>query len=80
VRWLVAREAVLAASAGSIGGLVAGAWLAGTLTHLLFGVPPEDITSFGSAVVVMAVVVGVAASIPASRAVRIDPCDALRSE
>jgi putative ABC transport system permease protein len=80
VRWLVAREAVLAATAGSIGGLVAGAWLAGTLTHLLFGVPPEDILSFASAVVVMAVVVGVAASIPASRALRIDPCDALRSE
>jgi predicted permease len=80
VRWLVAREAVLAAVVGSIAGLVAGAWLAGTLTHLLFGVPPEDITSFAAAIFVMAIVVGVAASIPASRALRIDLCDALRSE
>jgi putative ABC transport system permease protein len=80
VRWLVAREAVLAAVSGSIGGLVTGWWLAGTLTHLLFGVPPQDVTSFAAAVVVMAVVVAVAASIPAHRALHIDPCDALRSE
>jgi putative ABC transport system permease protein len=80
VRWLVAREAVLAAIAGAIGGLAAGAWLSGTLTHLLFGIPPQDPMSFAAAVLVMAVVVAGAASIPASRALRIDPCDALRSE
>jgi ABC-type antimicrobial peptide transport system permease subunit len=46
----------------------------------LFGIPPQDPMSFAAAVLVMAVVVAGAASIPASRALRIDPCDALRSE
>jgi ABC-type antimicrobial peptide transport system permease subunit len=80
IRWLVAREAVTAAVAGAVGGLVAGEWLAGTLRHLLFGIDPQDPLSLAVAVLIMVLVVAAAAAVPASRALHVDPSDALRSE
>jgi predicted permease len=80
VRWLVAREAVSAASIGAVCGLVGGAWLSRTLTHFLYGIQPADPASLLLAVVAMAAVTASAATIPANKALRIAPTDALRSE
>jgi len=72
-----------------------GAWLAGLgiavglagalaatrlLTHLLFGVGPTDPGTFVATAAALAVVAGVASLLPALRAVRTDPVDALRTE
>jgi putative ABC transport system permease protein len=80
VRWLVTRDAVLAASTGGAAGVAAGWWLSGTLTHLLYGIRPADPVSFTIAIALMLVIAGVAAAVPASRALRISPNDALSRE
>ena len=50
------------------------------LATLLFGVSPLDPLVLASAAAVMALVGLVAAALPASRAARVDPATALRSE
>ena len=75
---LVLRRAMLLAAIG-IGIGIAGA-LAVTryLTTLLFGVEPVDVITFVGVAIVLAAVVFVACLIPARRAAKIDPLDALR--
>ncbi|HWB30691.1 MAG TPA: FtsX-like permease family protein [Vicinamibacterales bacterium] len=80
VRWLVTRDAIVAASTGAAAGFAAGWWLSGTLTHLLYGIRPADPVSFAIAIVLMLTTAGIAAAIPASRALRISPNDALSRE
>jgi ABC-type antimicrobial peptide transport system permease subunit len=80
VLWIVAREAVAASACGASCGILAGGWLSGTLIHLLYGIEPLDVFSFAAAALVMTGAVGVAASVPASRALRIAPTEALRCE
>ena len=67
-------------AAGTILGLI-GAWLAGrAMQSVLFEVPTLHIaTLFGTALVLTAVSL-VACLIPAHRATRVDPIEALRSE
>jgi ABC-type antimicrobial peptide transport system permease subunit len=48
------------------------------LTSLLFGVKPIDTVTFVAVAVVLAVVVFVACMVPARRAAKIDPLEALR--
>jgi putative ABC transport system permease protein len=77
---LVLREG----AAWTAGGLVAGAVGARLLTHyvqtLLFGVPPNDPLTFIGVASLLAVVALVATAVPAVRALRIDPMQALRAE
>jgi predicted permease len=80
VRWLVTRDALIAASTGAAGGFAVGWWLSGTLTHLLYGIRPADPLSFAIALMLMIATAGLAAAIPASRALRISPNDALSRE
>ena len=65
-------------------GLAAGAVLAyaggGLLKTVLFGIEPGDPRIFAAAVVVLLLVGGVAACIPARRTGRIEPSAALRIE
>jgi predicted permease len=61
---------------GLIGALAATRLLAG----LLFGVAPTDPVTFVGTVAALAVVAGVASFLPALRAIRTDPADALRAE
>ena len=75
---LVLRRAMLLAVIG-IGIGVAGA-IAVTryLTSLLFGVKPIDTPTFVAVAVVLAIVVFIACLVPARRAAKIDPLEALR--
>jgi len=77
IKLVLSRAIVLAAIGIGIG--VAGA-IAVTryLTSLLFGVKPIDVVTFIGVAVVLALVVLIACLVPARRAARIDPLEALR--
>ncbi|MGH9410307.1 MAG: FtsX-like permease family protein, partial [Vicinamibacterales bacterium] len=80
ILWLVLRESLLLVLIGAAIGVPlvfgAGKWIA----TLLFGLQPVDALTLASAVGVMFVVGVFASYIPASRAMRVDPMVALRSE
>jgi putative ABC transport system permease protein len=65
-------------------GLVVGAVLAAALTHvlsnLLYGVDTAEPRAYLVAVVILGMAVGLAAALPARRACRVDPLQALRAE
>ncbi len=66
--------------AGAIIGLVASFWVATLLKGLLFEVPGFDVVIWLLALIILLVVAGLAAWIPARHASRIDPMVALRYE
>jgi putative ABC transport system permease protein len=77
VGMVLARGARLV-GAGMIAGL-AGAWaLSGLLKGLLFGIGPRDVATYLAVPAVLASVALVAAYVPARRASRLEPMDALR--
>jgi putative ABC transport system permease protein len=61
-------------------GLAGAYWLSRFLASLLYGIAPQDARVFIAAAVVLAAVAAVAAWIPARRATRVDPINALREE
>jgi ABC-type antimicrobial peptide transport system permease subunit len=61
-------------------GVAASLALTSLLRTLLFGVKPYDAISFVAAVVVLSGVALVAAYVPARRASRLTPVDALRAD
>jgi predicted permease len=77
---MVLREAGWVLAFGILGGLAAAWALGRTVSSLLYGVQPSDLASIGIAVGVLAVTGTLAAWIPARRASRIDPIQALRYE
>jgi hypothetical protein len=80
VSWLVVGDAMTAAIAGAVGGIIGAGWLSGALESLLYGIRPSDpSTLFVTAVGLIAIVVGTAV-MPAMRTNRIAPASALRSE
>jgi predicted permease len=77
---LVAREGATLIGVGAALGIVAG--LAGTrlLAHLLYDVSPTDPLALLAAIAILAAASVVAMWIPARRALRVDPMEALREE
>jgi predicted permease len=77
---LVLRQGLLLSGAGLLLGL--GAALAGgrVLESLLFGIPPADPLSLGAAAIFVLIVALLATGLPAWRAVRVAPMEALRAE
>lgn len=69
---------VVAAAVGVCAGLAAAAGLADVLTSVLYEVPPRDPLTFGVAGTVLLAVAGMAAFVPARRAVTANPVAALR--
>jgi len=77
VVWLIAREALLLITAGSIAG-IAIANLAGRLLRsYLFGISPADPVTLAASAAVMLTMAAIAVCVPAARAARIDPRVAL---
>jgi putative ABC transport system permease protein len=77
---LVLREALLLASVGVAAGLATAFPAARLLQSQLYGVTPSDPVTYAAIVLLLALVSVVAALVPASRAARVDPMVALRSE
>ena len=80
VRGSVLRRATIVAGAGAIVGLTITLAATRFLRSLLFHVSPTDPVSLAGASCVLLAVACAAALLPARRATRIDPADALRSE
>jgi len=75
---LVIKRAILLALIGIGFGIVGAVAVTRYLTTLLFGVKPIDVVTFVGVAIVLAVVVLVACLVPARRAAKIDPLEALR--
>ncbi len=77
IRMIVGGGARLVATGTAVG--IAGALaLSGLLRGLLFGVGPRDVATYVAVPALLAVVALIAAYIPARRAARLQPIDALR--
>jgi predicted permease len=78
VRWQVVRGALALAAAGLVAGLLAAVWLGRLMEGLLFEVTPTDPVTLGAVAAILLSVTVIAAAVPAARATRIDPLQALR--
>jgi predicted lysophospholipase L1 biosynthesis ABC-type transport system permease subunit len=78
VRRVVVSEALVAAGVGIVAGFATGRWLSTGLESLVYGVEAGNWLTAIAAAVVMLVVSAVAALVPAQRAVRLPPTEALR--
>ncbi len=77
---LVLREAAMLLAGGLVLGTALAVGVARTASSLLFGLQASDPLTIGAAVVFLAVVAIAASFVPAWRASRLDPMDALREE
>jgi predicted permease len=77
---LVLRQGLRLAGVGIALGIAAGLGLTRVLESLLFGVRPQDPTTFVAVAALLAVVALVASYVPARRAMKVDPMVALRYE
>jgi predicted permease len=80
VQALIVRQGVMLAGAGVVVGLAAAAVLTQQATSLLYNVAPIDPLSYTGVAVFLLVVAGLASWVPARRAMRVDPMDALRGD
>jgi predicted permease len=80
IAWQVQKHAGIWTGIGVVAGLAGSFALARTIRGLLFEVSPTDPVSLIAAVTVLVVTAALAAWIPSSRAARVDPVIALRSE
>jgi ABC-type antimicrobial peptide transport system permease subunit len=74
------RYGLTLAAIGLVAGLASFALVARFIDAQLFGVRASDPLTLGSATILLVVVAGAASWLPARRAARIDPADALRAE
>jgi putative ABC transport system permease protein len=80
VLFLVVRQAVWLALAGSVAGIAGALLLSRLMARLLYGVQPTDPATFVVVAIGLGLVAMLACYIPARRAMRIDPIAALRYE
>ncbi|HEY4129484.1 MAG TPA: FtsX-like permease family protein, partial [Gemmatimonadaceae bacterium] len=80
VRWDVLRRAALLTGSGAIVGLAVVLVTSRLFASLLFDVAPTDPVALGGACVVLLSIGALAAYLPARRATRIDPVQALRAD
>ena len=80
LRRLVVSEGLKLTAIGLVMGFVLALGLGKVMSSILFGVSPFDPVTFGSVLVLFLIVAAVASVIPAVRAGRVDPLEALRAE
>ena len=80
VVWLVVRQMMLVAGLSVAAGLATAAASTRLLSSQLYGVTAMDAAAFVTASVVVVMMTAAAAWLPARRAARIDPLNALRAE
>ncbi|MBC7895399.1 MAG: ABC transporter permease, partial [Cytophagaceae bacterium] len=76
----VARQGLVLAIAGAGAGLLVFMLLARTLRAFLYGVAPIDPITMFAVTVILVMVAAIASWLPARRAARIDPVDAMRAD
>jgi ABC-type antimicrobial peptide transport system permease subunit len=76
--WQVVRSALALSAGGLVAGLLGAVWVGRFLDALLFEVTPSDPLTLGAVAGILLAVTLLAAAVPASRATRIDPLQALR--
>ena len=77
---LVVRQAMVPTVAGIAAGVLGAFWLTRFMSSLLVGVEPTDPATFVATSVVFVGVAILASLVPALRAMRVDPAEALRKE
>lgn len=75
---IVVGEGLITTAAGVLFGVVGALGLTRTVSRLLFGVTPTDPLTFASVIATLTVVALLACYIPARRAMRVEPIEALR--
>ncbi len=80
VMGLVIRRGLATAGAGVAAGVVAALFLTRLMEGLLYGVAPRDPWTFLAVTLLLGAIALAASAIPAWRAARVDPLEALRSE
>jgi putative ABC transport system permease protein len=80
VVWLVSSQGLRMALAGVVIGLMGTALAARSMTSLLYGISALDPVTMGSASIVLIAIALAACVLPARRAAKIDPMQALRAE
>ena len=80
VAWPILREALMLAAVGVIIGLALALALVRVIRSILYGIAPYDPLTMVGAAALMVTVAALAAWIPARRAARVDPMEALRYE
>jgi len=80
IRRLVVREGFIAALTGSVVGLVLGQWLSSGLSSLVFGLEAGNWTTTLAVGTGMLVIMTTSTLLPARRALRLQPVQALRIE
>jgi putative ABC transport system permease protein len=77
---MIVGEAARLALVGGLPGLLVSYWAARSMRALLFGIGPSDPATLGGGVIVVMLVTFAGALIPAFRAVRVSPVEAMRGE
>ena len=80
VRRMVVRQGLVLAGIGAAIGLVGALGMSRLISSLLYGIAPYDPLTLGGVTLGLLLVAAVASWLPAMRAARIDPIEALRSE
>jgi ABC-type antimicrobial peptide transport system permease subunit len=79
LRLVMGQTAWIVAIGAGVGLILAGA-AARLLRGQLFGVQPFDLSTMASATLILVAIAGIAVLLPARRAARLDPTQALRHE
>jgi putative ABC transport system permease protein len=77
---MVLRQGLTLAAVGAGVGVAGALIVSHLMAGLLFGVSPDDLTTFAGVIAVLAAVAIAASYVPALRAMRLDPITALHSE